>query len=71
VGERLYSKNNIAMLKGYCGVANSAGILTIWDAFQKMWEIAFHWHNLQVTMFKWAKDTGKDIDKAPFSPNKW
>ena len=71
VGGMAYSENNVAALKKYCGVANPAGIPTIWDAFQQMRKITPHWHNLQVTMSKWAKDTGKDINKAPFSPNKW
>jgi hypothetical protein len=60
------TKNKVATLKGYCGVANPAGIPTIWDAFQQTNEIASHRHNLRVTMFKWTKDTSKDIDKAPF-----
>jgi hypothetical protein len=66
VGGKLYSENNVPALIGYCGVANPAGIPTIWDAFQQTKEIASRRHNLRVTMFKWAKDTGKDINKAPF-----
>jgi hypothetical protein len=66
VGGKLYSENNVTALKGYCGVANPAGIPTIWDAFQQTKEIASHHHNLQVGMSKWSKDTGKDINKAPF-----
>jgi hypothetical protein len=42
LGGKLYSENNIAALKGYCGVANPAGIPTIWDAFQQMQEISSH-----------------------------
>ncbi len=53
-----HSENNVAALKGYCGVANPAGIPTIWDTFQQTREIATHRHNLQVVMSKWAKDTG-------------
>jgi hypothetical protein len=64
--EENYSENNVTVLKGYCGVPNPAGISTIWDAFQQTREIASHRHNLRVTMFKWAKDIGKDINKAPF-----
>ncbi len=70
VGGKLYSENNVATLKGYCGVPNPAGIPTIWDTFQQTQEIASHWHNRQVTMSKWAKDTGKDINKAPFFTKK-
>ncbi len=66
VGGKIYSENNVAALKGYCGVANPAGIPTIWDAFQQTKEIASHHHNLQVGMSKWRKDTGKDINKARF-----
>ncbi len=66
MGGKLYSKNNVAVLKGYCGVTNPAGIPTIWDSSMQTWEIVSHRHNLRVTMFKWAKDTGKDIDKSPF-----
>ncbi len=66
VGGKLYSKNNIATLKGYCGVATPAEIPTIWDSFQQTKEIAFHRHNLQVGMSIWSKSTGKDINKAPF-----
>jgi hypothetical protein len=66
MGGKLYSKNNVAALKGYCGVVNPAGIPTIWDSFQQTQEIVSHRHNLRVTMFKWAKDTSKDINKAPF-----
>ena len=66
VGGKLYSKNNVAALKGYCGVVNPGGIPTIWDSFQQIWETASHRHNLRVEMSKWSKETGKDIDKAPF-----
>jgi hypothetical protein len=52
VGGKLYSKNNVAMLKGYCGVANPTGIPTIWDSFQQTPEITPQGHNLRVTMFK-------------------
>ena len=62
VGGKLYSENNVTALKGYCGVANPAGIPTIWDAFQQTKEIGSHRHNLQVGMSKWSKDTGKDIN---------
>jgi len=66
VGGKLYSENNVAALKGYCGVVNPGGIPTIWDSFQQTREIASHRHNLRVQMSKWSKETGKDIDKAPF-----
>jgi hypothetical protein len=35
VGGKLYSENNVAALKGYCGVATPAGIPVIWDSFQQ------------------------------------
>ncbi len=35
VGGRLYSENNVAALKGYCGVVSPADIPPIWDAFQQ------------------------------------
>jgi hypothetical protein len=54
------------LLKGYCGGVNPANIPTKWDAFQHMRKIASHQHNIRVAMSKWAKQTGKDIDKAPF-----
>ncbi len=60
------SNNNVAALKGYCGVATPAGIPTIWDSFQQTKEIALHCHSLRVGMSQWSKTTGKDIDKAPF-----
>ena len=66
VGGKLYFENNVAALKGYCGVVNPGGIPTIWDSFQQTQEIASHRHNLRVQMSKWSKETGKDIDKAPF-----
>jgi hypothetical protein len=66
VGGRLYSKNNVAALKGYCEVATSAGIPVIWNSFQQTKEIASHRHNLHVGMLQWSKSTGKDKDKAPF-----
>jgi hypothetical protein len=66
MGGKMYSKNNVASLKWYCGVVNSANIPTIWDVFQHMCVIASHCHNIQVTMFKWDKQTGEDINKAPF-----
>ncbi len=62
----MYSKNNIVSLKGYCSVVNPANALTIWDVFRHTGEIALHCHNIRVTMFKWAKQTRKDINKAPF-----
>jgi hypothetical protein len=37
-----------------------------WDSFQQTRDIASHWHNLRVSMTKWAKQTGKEINKAPF-----
>jgi hypothetical protein len=52
--------------KGYCSVVNPTNIPTIWDAFQHTHEIASHRHNIRVFMFKWSKQTGKDINKAPF-----
>ncbi len=63
---RLYSENEVAALKGYCGVVNPAGIPTNWDSFQQTREIASHRHNLRVGVSQWSKITGKDIDKAPF-----
>jgi hypothetical protein len=66
MGGRMYSENNVAALKGYCGVVDPAKIPQIWDSFQQTKEIASHRHNLRVLMTKWAKQTGKEIDKAPF-----
>jgi hypothetical protein len=66
VGGKLYSKNNVAALKGYCGVMDPMLIPTIWDAFQQIKEINSHRRSIRVAMSKWSKDTGKDIDKAPF-----
>jgi hypothetical protein len=66
VGGKLYSENNVAALKGYCGVETPAGIPVIWDLFQQTREISSHRHNLHVSMSQWSKRTGKDIDKAPF-----
>ena len=65
VGANLYSENNVAALKGYCGVVNPRGKLAIWDAFQQTKELAQHRHNLCVRMMTWSKRTGMDIDKAP------
>jgi hypothetical protein len=62
----MYSENNIAALKGYCGVVDPAKIPAIWDSFQQTRDIASHRHNLRVSMTKWAKQSGKEIDKAPF-----
>jgi hypothetical protein len=42
MGGRLYTENNVAALKGYCGVINPANIPTIWGAFQHTREIASH-----------------------------
>jgi hypothetical protein len=66
VGGKLYSENNVAALKGYCGVVNATDIPTIWDSFQQTKEIASHRHSIRTQMSKWSKETGKDIDKAPF-----
>jgi hypothetical protein len=62
LGGKLYSENNVAALKGYCGVVDARDIAVIWDAFQHTKEIALHLHNLRVTMEEWAKKTGLDID---------
>jgi hypothetical protein len=66
MGGRLYSENNVTTLKGYCGVVDPVNIHTIWDSFQQMQEIAAHHHNIRIAMTTWAKQTGKEIDKAPF-----
>ncbi len=66
MGGRLYSENNVATLKGYCSVVDPANIPTIWDSFQQTQEITPHRHNIRVAMIKWAKQMGKEIDKAPF-----
>ena len=42
VGGRLHLENNVAALKGYCGVLTSADIPTIWDAFQQTKELVSH-----------------------------
>ena len=63
---KLYSENYVAALKGYCGVVNPHGIPAIWDAFQQTKELAQHRHNLRVGMMTWSKQTGMDIDKAPY-----
>jgi hypothetical protein len=60
------TQNNVASLKGYCGVLDPAKITNIWDLFQQTHEIASHWHNLRESMTRWAKQMGKEIDKAPF-----
>jgi hypothetical protein len=66
VGGQLYLENNVAALKGYCGVVNPTKIPTIWDSFQQT-IIASHCHDsIRTQMPKWSKETGKDIDKAPF-----
>ena len=59
-------ENNVAALKGYCGMVEDAGIPTIWDSFQQTREIALHRHNLREGTFKWSRKSGKDIVKAPF-----
>ncbi len=66
MGGCMHSKNNATALKGYCGVVDSAKIPAIWDLFQQTRDIASHRHNLRVLMTKWAKQSGKEIDKAPF-----
>jgi len=66
VGGRLYSENNVAALKGYCGVVSPADIPPIWDAFQQTKELASHRHNIRTGMQKWSKQKGLDINKAPF-----
>ncbi len=66
MGGRLYSENNVAALKGYYGVVDPVNIPTIWDSFQQTREIALHRHNIRGTMTKWAKQTRKEINKAPF-----
>ncbi len=48
MGGKLYSENNVATLKGYCGVVDPANIPTIWDLFQKTREIAAHRRNIRV-----------------------
>jgi hypothetical protein len=65
-GGTLYSKNNVAALKGYCGVLTPAGIPRIWDSFQRTKELASHRHNLRMDMQRWSKQEGLDINKAPF-----
>ena len=70
MGGRMYSENNVAALKEYCGVVDPARIPLIWDSFQQTREIAAHRHNIRVSMTKWAKQTGKEIDKAPFFTEK-
>ncbi len=66
MGGKLYSENNVATLKGYCGVVDPANIPTIWELFQQTREIAAHRHNIRVAMIKWAKQTGKETNKGPF-----
>ncbi len=66
MGGRLYSENNVTTLKSYCGVVDPVNIPTIWDSFQQTQEIAAHHHNIRIAMMKWAKQTGKEINKAPF-----
>jgi len=65
-GTLLYSENNVAALKGYCGVLTHTGIPKIWDAFQQTKELASHCHNLRIGMQRWSKQKGLDVDKAPF-----
>jgi hypothetical protein len=48
MGGRMYTKNSVASLKGYCGIVNPANIPTILDAFQHMRKIASHQHNIRV-----------------------
>ena len=50
VGGKLYSDNNVATLKGYCGGVNPRGIPSIWDAFQQTRELAQHRHNPRIGM---------------------
>ena len=59
-------ENNVAALKGYCGVLTPADIPTIWDTFQQTKELASHRHNLRIDMQRWSKQKRLDIDKAPF-----
>ena len=66
IGGKLYSENNVAALKGYCGVVDPRRIPSIWNGFQQTRELAQHRHNLRVGMMTWSKQTGMDIDKAPF-----
>ena len=56
----------MAALKGYCRVDDPRKIPSIWDAFQQTKELAQHHHNLRVGMMTWSKQSGMDIDKAPF-----
>ena len=60
IGGKLYSENNIAALKGYCGVINPSGIPTIWDSFQ----LASHRHKLRVEMSKWSHRQGPLFHRA-------
>lgn len=66
VGGRTYSDDKIAMLKGYCGILDTAQIPRIWYIFQTTKEITSHRHHLRTVMERWAKQTGHEIDKAPF-----
>ncbi len=50
VGGKLYSENNMATLKRYCGVVDPRGIPSIWDAFQQTRELAQHRHNSHNTV---------------------
>ncbi len=62
-------------LKGYCGMIDPVGILTIWDSFQQTPEIALHLHNLRVGISQWSRNMGKvneqtvkDVVSLNFNP---
>jgi hypothetical protein len=42
MGGRLYTKNSIMLLKGYCGINSPVNIPTTWDAFQRTHEIVLY-----------------------------
>ncbi len=42
LGGKLYSENNVAAFKGYCGVVDARDIPVIWDTFQHTKEIGLH-----------------------------
>lgn len=66
VGGRRYSEDNVAALRGFCGVIDVARIPNSWDKFQHSKELLSHRHHIRTSMEKWARQFGYEIDKAPF-----
>jgi hypothetical protein len=58
LGGKLYSENNVAALKGCCGMVDARDIPVIWDAFQHTKEIALHQQHQQGTILQQTNGQG-------------